>query len=60
LDNVIVGEWDGDLNLNPEEAMDSKWIEWEELNADIENEPSKYAPWFKTIVADLRFRSVFE
>jgi isopentenyl-diphosphate delta-isomerase len=60
LDNVIVGEWSGELKLNPEEAMDSKWIEWGELNKDIENEPSKYAPWFKTIVSDPRFRSVFE
>ncbi len=60
LDNVIVGEWDGELALNPDEAMDSKWIEWGELNKEIENEPSKYAPWFKTIVSDPRFRSVFE
>lgn len=67
LDNVIVGEWDPSassgqvaLKLNPEEAMDSKWIEWGELNKDIENEPSKYAPWFKTIVSDPRFCSVFE
>ena len=60
LDNVIVGEWAGELALNPDEAMDSKWIEWGELNRDINNEPSKYAPWFKTIVSDPRFRSVFE
>ena len=75
LDNVIVGEWDPSahsassgqarsgqvgLKLNPEEVMDSKWIEWGELNKDIADEPGKYAPWFKTIVTDLRFRSVFE
>ena len=70
LDDVIVGEcppssstsegYKDFVKLNPEEAMDSKWIEWEELNKDIENEPSKYAPWFKTIVSDPRFRSVFE
>ncbi len=60
LDNVIVGEWDGELALNPDEAMDAKWVEWGELNNDIEREPDKYAPWFKTIVADPRFRVVFE
>ena len=60
LDNVIVGEWSGELKLNPEEAMDSKWVEWGELNKDISENPDKYAPWFKMIVADPRFRSVFE
>jgi len=60
VDNVIVGEWSGELKLNPDEAMDSKWIEWGELNKDIENEPTKYVPWFKMIVSDPRFHSVFE
>ena len=67
LDNVIVGAWDPSassgqvgLNINPEEAMDSKWIEWGELNKGISDEPGQYAPWFKMIVADQRFRSVFE
>lgn len=60
IDNVIVGEWLGELKLNPDEAMDSKWIEWGDLNRDIEKEPSKYVPWFKTIVSDPRFRGVFE
>jgi isopentenyl-diphosphate delta-isomerase len=67
LDNVIVGEWipsassgQAELKLNPEEAMDVKWIEWEELNRDIETDGDKYAPWFKMIVLDPRFRSVFE
>lgn len=60
LDRVIVGEWDGEITLNPEEAMDYKWIEWGELNNSIRNSPDKYAPWFKMIVDDSRFRSVFE
>ncbi len=60
LDNVIVGEWLGELKLNPEEAMDSRWVEWRELNEDVERNPDKYAPWFKLMVADHRFRIVFE
>jgi len=60
LDTIIVGEWDGDLKLNPDEAMDAKWIEWGELNTDIAENPDKYAPWFKMIVSDSRLRSVFE
>lgn len=60
LDNVIVGEWSGELKLNPDESMDSKWVEWGELNRDIEINSDKYAPWFKMIVSDPRFRGVFE
>ncbi len=67
LDNVIVGEWDppvarqaGEFKINPEEAMDAKWVEWGELNNDIKEGPEKYAPWFKMIVSDSRFCSVFE
>ena len=60
MDNVIVGEWEGEFKINTDEAMDAKWVEWGELNNDIKDNPDKYAPWFKMIVADPRFRSVFE
>lgn len=70
LDTVIVGEcppssmtsegYEDFVKLNPEEAMDSRWVEWGELNEDIKKNPDKYSPWFKMIVTDLRFRSVFE
>lgn len=70
LDTVIVGEcppssttsegYEDFVKLNPDEAMGSRWVGWGELNEDIDKNPDKYAPWFKIIVADLRFRSVFE
>src|SRR3989339_1187275 len=47
LDTVIVGEWDGEVRVNPEEASDYKWIEWEEMKKDIENNPKIYSPWHK-------------
>lgn len=55
LDSVIVGEWDGEVKINPEEASDYKWIEWEELKNDIEKNPEIYAPWHKMIISDPRF-----
>jgi len=60
LDDVIVGEWNGEVQLNHEETMDAKWVGWNELNVDMEKNQDKYAPWFKTIVQDQRFRRVFE
>ena len=55
LDTVLVGEWDGGVKVNPDEAADYRWMEWGELNADIEHNPNQYAPWYKMIVGDSRF-----
>jgi isopentenyl-diphosphate delta-isomerase len=55
VDTVIVGEWDGEMKLNPVEAEDAKWIEYEEMKADIEKHPDIYSPWHKLIINDPRF-----
>lgn len=55
LDTVIVGEWDGEMALNPEEASDAKWMEYGEMVEDIKNNPDIYSPWHKMIIIDLRF-----
>lgn len=55
VDTVIVGEWSGEININPGEASDYKWIEWEELKKDIEINPEVYSPWHKMIIKDPRF-----
>ena len=54
LDTVIVGEWDGQVKLNPEEAMDYKWINWGEMKQEMEREPGNYVPWWTMIVSDGR------
>lgn len=55
LDTVIVGEWDGEMTLNPEEASDAKWMKYEEMVADMKNNPQIYSPWHKLIINDPRF-----
>lgn len=60
LDTVIVGEWDGQIKLNPEEAMGFRWVEWGEMKKNVERESDKYAPWFRMMMQDERFRAVFE
>jgi isopentenyl-diphosphate delta-isomerase len=55
LDTVVVGEWDGEIQINPEEAADYKWIEWEALKQDIAKHSNTYSPWHKMIVSDSRF-----
>ncbi|MBR2885514.1 MAG: isopentenyl-diphosphate Delta-isomerase [Clostridia bacterium] len=48
IDHVFVGEFRGDVTLNPDEAMDSKWIGFEELKNDVLSHPEKYTVWFIT------------
>jgi isopentenyl-diphosphate delta-isomerase len=55
VDTVIVGEWDGAMKLNPDEASDARWIEWGELKKDIEANSRIYSPWHKMIIHDPRF-----
>jgi isopentenyl-diphosphate Delta-isomerase len=52
LDQVIMGEWSGEVTPNPEEAEDYRWMGWNELKEDIKNNPEIYAPWWKMIVDD--------
>lgn len=53
LDHVFVGEYDGEVKLDPEEADDYKWIEVEELLKDVNENPDIYTPWFKLILKRL-------
>lgn len=55
VDTVFVGEWNGEMRLNPAEASDAKWIEWDEMKKDIEKNPKTYSPWHKMIINDPRF-----
>lgn len=47
FDHVFIGNYDGPINLNSEEAEDYKWIELETLKKDIEENPENYTVWFK-------------
>lgn len=35
------------LTLNPEEVMDTRWVLLDELRAEIDDDPSRFTPWFK-------------
>ena len=45
-DHVFLGEYKGEYTLNPEEAMDAKWIDIDDLEKDLVENPQKYAIWF--------------
>lgn len=53
-DHVFTGIYNGDVNPNPKEACDYKWISLPKLNKDVEEFPSFYAPWFKIILEKIK------
>lgn len=44
-DACYVGIYDGDPTPNPDEVADWKWVEVEELERDMAQQPERYAPW---------------
>lgn len=45
-DHVLIGEFDGNFTLNPDEVAQMKWVSFSELEEELEKEPEKFAPWF--------------
>ena len=46
LDHVLIGRYDGEVVLNPEEASEFKWISLEQLSEDLVKNPKNYSSWF--------------
>lgn len=46
-DHVFLTDYDGEYELNTEEAEEAKWIGFEELAEDLRVEPQKYTVWFQ-------------
>ena len=49
FDHILVGNFDGEPLLNPEEAEAWKWMDLGDVAKDIEENPSVYTEWFKII-----------
>lgn len=46
-DHLLLGKYDGDVLINPEEVAEVRWIEFAELKEEIEKNPQLFTPWFK-------------
>jgi isopentenyl-diphosphate delta-isomerase len=49
FDHILVGKFEGEPNLNPDEVADWKWISLEEVEKDMQERPDIYTEWFKII-----------
>ncbi|RKF03165.1 isopentenyl-diphosphate delta-isomerase [Tenacibaculum lutimaris] len=48
-DHVMIGRFNDEPIVNPEEVASYKWMPLEEVKNDIENHPEEYTAWFKII-----------
>jgi len=49
LDHVMVGYYEGDPKINPEEVEAWKWMKPDAIRNDIQTSPESYTAWFKII-----------
>ena len=49
LDHVMLGQYEGDPEINPEEVAAWKWMTLDVVKADIAERPHIYTAWFKII-----------
>lgn len=54
LDHVLIGRYNDAPNINPEEVEDWKYINLDELSADIKQYPENYTEWFKIVFDRVR------
>lgn len=52
LDYVFKGVYSEEPVINPEEVAAYKWIDFDELQQDVQNNPEEYTPWFKIILKE--------
>lgn len=43
--HLLTGQYDGDIDLNPDMGYEYKWIDKEQFLKDINSSPRSYTPW---------------
>lgn len=49
FDHILVGKYNEEPNINPDEVAAWKWMTLEDVKKDIKNNPAIYTEWFKII-----------
>ncbi|WP_224489153.1 isopentenyl-diphosphate Delta-isomerase [Robertkochia flava] len=49
FDHVMVGKYEGEPEINPDEVAAWQWMSLEDIKADMEEHPEKYTAWFRII-----------
>jgi len=59
-DNLLVGEYDGEVSLNPEIGYEYKWVSKSELLKDMAADQDKYSAWANEGLKILKSSDFFE
>ncbi|HRY99115.1 MAG TPA: isopentenyl-diphosphate Delta-isomerase [Bacteroidales bacterium] len=54
FDHVMIGSFEGEPLLNPEEADEWKWMHPDAIALDMEQHPENYTVWFRIALPELR------
>lgn len=46
LDHVFVGVYHGEVNIDPTEASEIRWVDFDVLKREILEQPEKFSSWF--------------
>ena len=49
LDHVLLGAYQGEPQINPDEVAEWKWMPMEDLKRDLFDHPEHYTVWFRII-----------
>lgn len=49
FDHVMVGRFNGQPSINPDEVADWKWMSAERIKKDMQQQPELYTAWFRII-----------
>jgi isopentenyl-diphosphate delta-isomerase len=49
LDHVMLGRYEGEPTINPEEVASWKWMDIDEVHKDLNENPASYTVWFAII-----------
>lgn len=54
LDYVFTGNFNGEVNLNPEEVSEIRYVSMQDLDQEMKNAPQHFTEWFKIILAEYK------
>ena len=46
FDHVFIGEYSGEVNMNPEEASECRWVSFADLKKEMLEHPERFCSWF--------------
>lgn len=53
FDHIFTGIYNGQVHINTEEAMDFKWIAYDDLSEMVATQPEDFTVWFLAIYEDV-------